>query len=95
MSADTRSNVRTAACEDRGQRALRQAERRAQLTGRSTRVFRDFRYATLESWSRRRVIGKAEHVGDKANPRFIVTSLARRETQPPRAHQQRVKSAGL
>jgi Transposase DDE domain group 1 len=42
------------------------------------RVFRDFRYRTLESWSRRRrVVGKAEHNQDGANPRFVVTSLAR------------------
>jgi hypothetical protein len=46
-------------------------------SGRPARRFKDFRYATLDSWSReRRVIGKAEVTGDKANPRFIVTSLA-------------------
>jgi Transposase DDE domain group 1 len=45
-------------------------------SGRPARRFKDFRYATLDSWSReRRVIGKAEVTGDKANPRFIVTSL--------------------
>ena len=33
---------------------------------------------TLDSWRRtRRVIGKAEHTPDGANPRFIVTSLKR------------------
>jgi hypothetical protein len=32
----------------------------------------------LDSWSRRRrVVGKAEHNQDGANPRFVVTSLAR------------------
>jgi hypothetical protein len=45
-------------------------------SGRSARRFKDFRYTTLDSWSQeRRVIGKAEVTGDKANPRFIVTSL--------------------
>jgi Transposase DDE domain group 1 len=45
-------------------------------SGRPARRFKDFRYATLDSWNReRRVIGKAEVIGDKANPRFIVTSL--------------------
>ena len=40
------------------------------------RVFKDFRYQTLKSWSRsRRVIGKAEHLAKGANPRFVVTSL--------------------
>ena len=44
--------------------------------------FRDFHRATLDSWSReRRVIGKAEWIGDKANPRFIVTSLEAREVE--------------
>ena len=33
-------------------------------------------YATLTSWScERRVVAKAEHLADKANPRFVVTSL--------------------
>jgi hypothetical protein len=50
-------------------------------TGQSTRCFKDFRYATLGSWSReRRVIGKAEVTGGEANPRFIVTSLTPGET---------------
>jgi hypothetical protein len=49
-------------------------------TGRTTRCFKDFSYATLDSWSReRRVIGKAEVTGGKANPRFVVTSLERSE----------------
>jgi len=49
-------------------------------TGRSARCFKDFRYATLGSWSReRRVIGKAEVTGGEANPRFVVTSLTPRE----------------
>ena len=35
------------------------------------RLFRDFRYRTLDSWSRtRRVVGKAQYSGEKANPRF-------------------------
>jgi Transposase DDE domain group 1 len=41
-------------------------------------VFRDFQYCTIDSWSRtRRVVGKAEHTLEGANPRFIVTSLRR------------------
>jgi hypothetical protein len=47
-------------------------------TGQPARRFKDFTYATLDSWSRsRRVIGKAEHLGKGANPRFIVTSIER------------------
>jgi len=45
-------------------------------TERPARRFKEFSYATWESWSRaRRVIGKAEHLPKGPNPRFIVTSL--------------------
>jgi len=45
-------------------------------TRQAARVFKDFKYRTLDSWSRaRRVIGKAEHLDKGANPRFVVTSL--------------------
>jgi len=44
-------------------------------TGEPSRVFKDFEYSTLKSWSRqRRVVGKAEHLSGGANPRFVVTS---------------------
>ena len=59
---------------------LIQAEEEAERTGRPARRFKDFRWSTLDSWSRRRrVIAKAEWTGDEANPRFIVTSLKPRE----------------
>ena len=55
------------------------AEDEHEKTGKPARRFRDFRYRTLDSWSRRRrVIGKAEHLAKGANPRFVVTSLKRR-----------------
>ena len=54
-------------------------------TGQAARVFKDFRYRTLDGWSReRRVIGKAEHLPRGANPRFVVTSLGP-ETMAARA----------
>lgn len=44
------------------------------------REFVELRYRTLQSWSReRRVVGKAEIIGDKFNPRFIITDLTGRE----------------
>lgn len=44
-------------------------------TGAPARVYKDFAYATRDTWSRvRRVIGKAEYLPGKANPRFVVTS---------------------
>jgi ribosomal protein L29 len=60
---------------------LLQAQAEAFATGKPGRRFKDFRYATLDSWSRRRrVIGKAEWTKGEANPRFIVTSLKLAET---------------
>ena len=58
---------------------LLQAEAEASSTGKPARRYKDFRYATLDSWSRRRrVIGKAEWTQGEANPRFIVASLSGR-----------------
>jgi hypothetical protein len=67
---------------------MNQAQALAQASGRSARRFRDFRWATLKSWSRtRRVIGKAEWTQGKANPRFIVTSLRRRVVEARRLYE--------
>lgn len=56
--------------------ALARARERAALCGGRTREFAELTYRTLDSWScRRRVVGKAEILGDKDNPRFIVTNL--------------------
>jgi hypothetical protein len=62
-------------------REMQQAKEAYQRTRQPTRVFKDFDYRTHKSWSRtRRVVGKAEHIaGDKANPRFVVTSLSAAE----------------
>ena len=58
------------------------ARAEAEATARPARRFRDFTWSTRDSWTReRRVVGKAEWLpgptssGDKANPRFVVTSL--------------------
>jgi hypothetical protein len=57
-------------------RELEQVREEAQRTGEKARCFRDLRYRTKKSWSRtRRVVAKAEQLGDKPNPRFVVTSL--------------------
>ena len=58
------------------QEELAAAKQQYESTGHAARVFKDFTYRTLESWSRtRRVVGKAEHLAKGANPRFVVTSL--------------------
>jgi len=55
---------------------LIQAEDEAERTGKPARRYKDFRWATLDSWSRRRrVIAKAESTRGEPNPRFVVTSL--------------------
>jgi hypothetical protein len=60
---------------------LAQAKELCLGSGKPARVFRDFWYCTLNSWSRtRHVVGKAEHTLDGANPRFVVTSLNRTRT---------------
>jgi Transposase DDE domain group 1 len=54
-----------------------QARLEFERTKRPARVFADLRYRTLDSWSReRRVVAKAEHLAEGANPRFVVTALA-------------------
>jgi len=56
--------------------ALERAEARWRKSGQPARLFTEFRYRTLNSWSRpRRVVGKAEWLPGGANPRFLVTSL--------------------
>jgi hypothetical protein len=56
---------------------LAAAQEQSQRTGKPARRFKDFTWRTLKSWSRaRRVVAKAEWTGGKANPRFVVTSLA-------------------
>jgi hypothetical protein len=57
---------------------LAEAAAESQRTGKPARRFRDFAWRTLDSWSReRRVVAKAEWTQGEANPRFVVTSLAR------------------
>jgi hypothetical protein len=56
---------------------LEAVKREAEKSGAAARMFRELRYQTLNSWNReRRVVAKAEHLGDKSNPRFVVTSFS-------------------
>ena len=55
---------------------LQFAKEQYEQTKEASRFFKDFRYQTLESWTReRRVVAKAEHLEKGSNPRFIVTSI--------------------
>ena len=59
---------------------LAAAKAEHEQTGEPARRFRDFMYRTRDSWSRgRRVVGKAEHLRQGANPRFVVTTLTAEE----------------
>ena len=56
---------------------MKQAEAQFGQIQRPARIFKEFGYQTLKSWSReRRVIGKAEYLEKGANPRFVVASLS-------------------
>ena len=55
---------------------LKRAQQQYEETLEASRVFKDFRYQTRESWTlERRVVAKAEHLDKGSNPRFIVTSI--------------------
>ena len=59
---------------------LHEAAVESAQTQRPARRFKELSYRTRRSWSRaRRVVAKAERTGDKANPRFVVTSLSIKE----------------
>ena len=56
---------------------LHEAKQRCEASGEAVRSFVELDYRTKKTWSRtRRVVAKAEALPGKANPRFVVTSLA-------------------
>jgi hypothetical protein len=58
---------------------MQDAARDAHATGQTTRRFDTFQYAS-RSWTHERcIVVKAEHLGDKANPRFVVTTVDERD----------------
>lgn len=60
--------------------SMEQARREYEDRREAVRVFAEFEYRTLDSWSRsRRVVGKAEMLAKGPNPRFVVTSLPAEE----------------
>jgi hypothetical protein len=67
---------------------LKQAQETYESTGEPARFYHDFTYRTRDSWSRsRRVIAKAEHLSKGSNPRFVVTSYARRRYRAQRLYE--------
>jgi hypothetical protein len=74
--------ARTTRLEQAIEAELAQAADESRRTGEPARRFKELIWSTRESWSRRRrVVAKAEHTLGQPNPRFVVTSLSRRECQ--------------
>jgi len=68
---------------------MAQARQKREETGRAARVFADLHYRTRRSWSRpRRVVAKAEHTAEGANPRYLVTSLPVERIGPRELYEQ-------
>jgi len=67
---------------------LAAARSAAEASGEPARRFKEFRWSTLDSWSRdRRVVAKAEWTHGEANPRFVVTSLKSEEAKARRLYE--------
>lgn len=74
---------------------MEEARRIHDETGSASRVFKDFRYQNLKSWSReQRVVGKAEYLDKGANPRFVVTSLSREDIDAQALYEQEYCARG-
>jgi hypothetical protein len=68
--------ARNARLQEAIEEEMAQARALCQTTGKAARVFTEFGYSTLHSWSRhRRVVAKAECLPLGSNPRFVVTSF--------------------
>ncbi len=73
MSRSSRLVVRIA-------KQMKKAKKKFWKTQKPSRYYRDFKFRTRKSWSRsRRVVGKAEQIHGKENPRFVVTSLRKED----------------
>ena len=67
---------------------MKKAKKKFWKTQEPARCYRDFSFRTLTSWSRsRRVVGKAEQLRGKENPRFVVTSLSKEEYSAPELYE--------
>jgi hypothetical protein len=68
--------------------AMEEARTAHERSGKPERRFREFHYRTRKSWScERRVVGKAEYLPGKANPRFVVTNLTEGKARAKRLYE--------
>ena len=59
---------------------LKKSKRKFKQTGKPSKRYRNLRYRTLTTWSKkRRVVAKAEHLEKGSNPRFVVTTIEKKE----------------
>ena len=81
--------VKNARLERAIAQAMEQAKGEYFHSGETARVYKEFEYKTLESWSQeRRVVGKVEYLAKGANPRFVVTSLSEQEARAQALYEQ-------
>jgi len=74
---------------------MEQARELYEQSSQASRVYKDFDYQTLKSWSRsRRVVGKAEYLPKGENPRFVVTSLSADEFDARTLYEQKYCGRG-
>jgi len=72
--------ARNSRLEKKLEEPMAQLREQVDRTKEAARTFLDFEYRTQKTWSRsRRVVGKAECLVGKDNPRFVVTSLPTNE----------------
>lgn len=68
---------------------LQRAKEQYEQTKQASRIFKDFRCQTLQSWGHeRRVAGKAEHLDKGSNPRFVVTTIEMQKMDAPTLYEQ-------
>jgi len=76
-------------------RELHEAQLQLEATREPCRKFTEFSYQTRKSWCRpRRVVAKAEHLAQGANPRFVVTSLTADECEARVLYEERYCGRG-
>jgi hypothetical protein len=74
---------------------MQEAKELHEQTSQAARVYKDFNYQTLKSWSRsRRVVGKAEYLQKGENPRFVVTSLSADEFEAKALYEEQYCARG-
>ncbi len=87
--------ARNSRLSSRIDKELKRAERLYEKSGEPARIFKDFTYRTLKSWSgRRRVVAKAEYLPKGANPRFVVTSVGKEEVPAQQLYEKEYCSRG-